>query len=155
MNASLLVRTYIRFFAPKWTVGSLALLQASDGRICLAKHRGRVKPWGLPGGLIKWPESASEGLVRELQEELGLQLPAHDFQCLETLSSPKLPLLEILYKCRRIFSSDEIGKIKPCSPEVIELRWILSSEVEGFEMLERHRNILRSLEPGAPFEKVR
>lgn len=54
------------------TVGARAIL-VNDDNILLVRHTYRDS-WYLPGGGVKKGETHSEGLVRELQEELGITL---------------------------------------------------------------------------------
>jgi ADP-ribose pyrophosphatase YjhB (NUDIX family) len=52
------------------------LLRDADGRTLLC--RLTYKPeWDLPGGVVEVGESPADGLVRELQEELGITVTVH------------------------------------------------------------------------------
>lgn len=56
---------------PTKRVISQGLLHDADGRVLLC--RLTYKPeWDLPGGVVEVGESPADGLVRELQEELGI-----------------------------------------------------------------------------------
>jgi ADP-ribose pyrophosphatase YjhB (NUDIX family) len=65
-------RLAVRLAAPKVTMGACAIIQDSCGRVLLAHHTYRARPWGLPGGLVSAREHPSAGLARELREELGV-----------------------------------------------------------------------------------
>ncbi|MEU0090061.1 NUDIX hydrolase [Kribbella sp. NPDC006257] len=55
-------------------VGADAILRDDQGRILLVDPD--YKPdWDLPGGMIEANEPPVDGLIRELKEELALQLP--------------------------------------------------------------------------------
>ena len=55
-------------------VGADAILRDSEGRILLVDPD--YKPdWDLPGGMVEANEPPIDGLVRELNEELNLELP--------------------------------------------------------------------------------
>jgi ADP-ribose pyrophosphatase YjhB (NUDIX family) len=45
----------------------------ADGRIVLVRRRDNGC-WSLPGGMIEWGEDIPTTIVRELQEETGLQV---------------------------------------------------------------------------------
>jgi len=62
---------------PTKRVISQGLLTDKDGRILLC--RLTYKPeWDLPGGVVEVGEAPAAGLVRELQEELGITVTVHD-----------------------------------------------------------------------------
>jgi len=86
-------------------VAACALVDA-DGRVLLAK-RPPGKPlaglWEFPGGKIEPGETPEAALIRELEEELGIQIAG---KCLAPLSFashsyPDFHLLMPLYVCRR------------------------------------------------------
>ncbi|MGH7014917.1 MAG: (deoxy)nucleoside triphosphate pyrophosphohydrolase [Stellaceae bacterium] len=87
------------------TVVCVALIDA-DGRVLLAE-RPAGKPlaglWEFPGGKLQPGETPEAGLIRELHEELGIDVAE---ACLSplTFSSHRYPALHVvllLYVCRR------------------------------------------------------
>jgi 8-oxo-dGTP diphosphatase len=90
---------------PILLVSACALVDP-DGRVLLAK-RPPGKPlaglWEFPGGKIEPGETPEAALIRELDEELGIQIAG---KCLAPLtfashSYPDFHLLMPLYVCRR------------------------------------------------------
>ena len=61
-----------RLGAPKVSMGAVAVIVDLRGRILLAHHPYRRRPWGLPGGLVGRREQPVEAVARELREELGV-----------------------------------------------------------------------------------
>src|SRR6202162_2841201 len=57
--------------APKVSMGAAAVISDGQGRILLAHHTYRNRPWALPGGLVGHREQPPEALEREIGEELG------------------------------------------------------------------------------------
>src|SRR5881398_1928785 len=66
-------RFIIHAVTPSFTVGAVAVLRRSDGRIALVDQRHSYG-WALPGGLAARREAPAAALVRELREEVGLEL---------------------------------------------------------------------------------
>ena len=64
-------RSIIHAVTPSYTVGAVAVMRRSDGRIALVRQR-HSQGWALPGGLLRRGETTGLGLVREIAEELGL-----------------------------------------------------------------------------------
>lgn len=52
---------------------AVAYLEREDGRILCVWNK-RYGGWGMPGGLVEPHETITEGLVRELREETGLEI---------------------------------------------------------------------------------
>lgn len=109
-----------------------AVLCDPDGRILIAK-RPEGKPlagyWEFPGGKVKQHESPEACLVRELQEELGVETHT---SCLSPLSFAShryetFHLLMPLYVCRNWHNP-------PRGKEGQEVKWIRPKEIMQYEM---------------------
>ncbi|MGE5827764.1 MAG: NUDIX hydrolase [Micromonosporaceae bacterium] len=75
-------RQLVRVIAPRYIVGSVALVRDLDapapGRLLLLRQPPGVG-WSLPAGLLRRGESALEGAARELAEESGIALSLDAF----------------------------------------------------------------------------
>ena len=149
------VRTAVRLFSPKWTVGALALLTNEKGEVLIAKHRGRSHPWGFPGGMLAPPETPLQGLCRELSEELGLELSQLHFTVQSPLTSTKFPMIELIFSYNIPLKYSQISAIKIQQMEIRELRWVSLESLAAQEgMLDRHRSALEGfLRSGAASPK--
>lgn len=86
-------------------VAACALIDA-DGRVLIAQRpegRSMAGLWEFPGGKVEGAERLEETLIRELKEELGINVKE---DCLAPLtfashSYPDFQLLMPLYVCRR------------------------------------------------------
>ena len=85
-------RAAVHAVAPSYTVGAVAVLRRPDGRIVFVdqRHRGG---WALPGGLLRRGEPAAEALVREVCEEIGVDL---------TTTQLPVPLAAVSAGARRV-----------------------------------------------------
>jgi len=67
-------------------VGIVAVARTSDGHVVLIR-RGDTGTWGLPGGTLEWGETLRSALIRELDEEAGIE-HAHIERVLGVWSDP-------------------------------------------------------------------
>jgi 8-oxo-dGTP diphosphatase len=116
---------------PVVLVVAVALIDA-DGRVLLAQ-RPEGKPmaglWEFPGGKVKDGENPEAALIRELNEELGID--THE-SCLAplTFASHKYDgfhLLMPLYVCRRWR-----GMVTPREGQ--RLSWVRAGRLDGYAM---------------------
>ncbi len=112
-------------------VAACALVDA-DGRVLLAK-RPPGKPlaglWEFPGGKVEPGETPEAALIRELTEELDIEVVA---KCLAPLSFashgyPEFHLLMPLFICRRWE-----GDISPLQGQ--QLSWVRAQKLAGYAM---------------------
>ena len=117
-----------------------------DGRVLIAKRpKGKIMDglWEFPGGKVETNENPEEALMRELNEELGINtwkscLAPLSFSCHQY---PKFDLLLLLFACRKWE-----GVIKP--KEGQELKWVFPREIQKYPMPEADKPfipILRDL----------
>ena len=124
-------------------VVACALVDADD-RILLAQ-RPEGKPmaglWEFPGGKVEVGETPEESLIRELNEELGIETKA---SCLAPLSFAShsyenFHLLMPLYICRRWW-----GIVQPREDQV--LKWVRADRLREFPMPEADRPLIPALQ---------
>ncbi len=129
-TASLLIYSLIRM--ERKFVANKAVLVNQEGKILLVRdagkldHKGADGKWDFPGGRMDQGETPHEGLLRELQEELGLSL---EHVQIETPIHVGLwgaggdvlnnPIVGIFYVVRLIGNPDI-----HLSSEHTELRWV-------------------------------
>lgn len=112
-------------------VAACALVDA-DGRVLLAKRpRGRPLAglWEFPGGKVEKGERPEEALIRELREELGIEVSE---RCLSPFTFAShtyeaFHLLMPLYICRKWHG--EVG-----AREAQELAWVKPRQMGAYEM---------------------
>jgi 8-oxo-dGTP diphosphatase len=116
---------------PLVLVAACVLLD-SDGRILIAKRpegRPLAGLWEFPGGKVEPGESPEHALMRELAEELGIDIAAADLAPLTFASHdyPDFHLLMPLFLCR-----SWRGKVTPHEGQ--ELRWVKPAELPSYAM---------------------
>ncbi len=116
---------------PLVLVAACVLLNG-DGRILIAKRppgRSLAGLWEFPGGKVEPGESPEHALVRELAEELGIEIAAADLAPLTFASYgyPDFHLLMPLFLCRRWR-----GEVRPHEGQ--ELLWVIPAELVSYAM---------------------
>jgi ADP-ribose pyrophosphatase YjhB (NUDIX family) len=119
------------------------------GQILLVRHEKAGRSyWVLPGGHVKWGETLSAALVRELSEELhldakpGALLLVHDFVTpdrhvlnlvfrVEVASDAFRVTLESVLREARFFEWDELSRIEFLPPIARQLRHALENPAPG------------------------
>lgn len=118
-------------------VSAIALID-SDGRVLLAQRpdgKSMAGLWEFPGGKIEPNETPEEALIRELDEELGINTSAsclapisftsHTYTASKTNSA--FHLLMLLYICRR-------WKGRPQPIEGGTLKWVHARQLRDYPM---------------------
>ena len=100
-------RLAVRVAAPKVTPGACAVIVDDQGRVLLAHHTYRARPWGLPGGFINSREQPDAGLSRELHEELGVDAQVGPVLSAET--NPTTHQLTLYYRATLLGRPQEDG----------------------------------------------
>ena len=112
-------RMAVRRVAPSFTVGSMCVIERNDGRVLLIRHLYR-KRWGIPGGLLQRGETAGDAARREVAEEVGLEVDLIGEPMVNVDAAPRR--VDIVFRARPV-DDGEADDARPCSVEVIEVRW--------------------------------
>lgn len=116
-------RLAVRVAAPKVTLGACAVIVDDQGRVLLAHHTYRARPWGLPGGFVNGSEQPDKGLSRELREELGVDAQIGPVLSAETNATTHQ--LTLYYRATLLGSPREDGI------EIDELHFAAPEEVSA------------------------
>jgi 8-oxo-dGTP diphosphatase len=112
-------------------VAAVALIDA-QGRVLLARRpegRSLAGLWEFPGGKVGSAETPEAALVRELREELGIDIAEADLAPLTFASHsyPDFHLLMPLFQCR-------VWRGEAMAQEGQELAWVRPEALAGYAM---------------------
>lgn len=131
---------------------SCALITSPADEVLLVKPNYRDH-WSVPGGVLEFGERPEDGCVREVREELGLDLPADPMLAVQWLpveGARSKPVMAFVFDGGVL---PDPGRIVLQKEELDEWRMVPPSELgeylPGF-MLERMTGALRARESGAP-----
>lgn len=116
---TLLRRFVVRRIAPSFTVGAIAFIRRSDGRILLVRQSYRDR-WGVPGGLLDRREDAADAARREVFEETGLDI--------DLIGSPTVVVAPIPRRVDIVFIAVPAPGVDPdtaapASVEIVDVGW--------------------------------
>ncbi|MHB8669920.1 MAG: NUDIX hydrolase [Acidimicrobiales bacterium] len=110
-------RFTVRRLSPTFTVGSICIVERTDGAILLVRHSYRNR-WGFPGGLLARGESPLEAAHREAMEEVGLPIEVDGEPVVVVAAVPRR--VDVIFRCR---PKMPLGEVRPGSPEIVEAQW--------------------------------
>jgi len=123
-------------------VAACALLD-TEGAVLIAKRpagRPLAGLWEFPGGKVEAAERPEDALIRELREELGIEIAASDLAPLTFASHayPDFHLLMPVYLCRR-------WRGEATAHEGQELLWVRPDALHLYDMPPADEPLKRAL----------
>lgn len=118
-----------------------------EGEVLLCQRGGEGRfagKWEFPGGKLRVGESAEEALVRELAEELSIEVPPEGLHFLETLRHeyPGGPRVELHFFQVLAFTPEPAKGSFRC------ISWVPAARVADFDFLEADRPLVARLAAG-------
>ncbi len=113
-------RRVVRTISPSFTVGAMCFIEREDGAVLLVRHSYRDR-WGVPGGLLQRGERARDGAMREVREEVGIDI--------ELLGEPAVVIdaapqrVDVVFRARPLETDEVLDAVQPRSPEIRAARW--------------------------------
>ena len=111
-----------------------AAIIVENGRVLLEKHAkdGR-EYWVLPGGGVDPGETLSEGLRRELREEIGVETETGDlaFACEAIAPDASRHIVQLAFLASITGGTPQVTGY---DARVVDAAWIPAEEVAGLEM---------------------
>lgn len=120
---------------------AVALIE-DQGRFLISRRRAGDSfggCWEFPGGKAKGKETIERCLVREIQEELGIQVEALKKRMVVTHRTTHQSIRLHCFDCRVVSG---IPEPRACE----EFRWVAPKEFSAFEFPPANRPLLESLQ---------
>ncbi|MEM9925023.1 MAG: NUDIX domain-containing protein [Cyanobacteria bacterium P01_D01_bin.50] len=110
---------------PLTTVG--ALVQGPSERVLIVKTTKWRGTWGVPGGKVDWGETLETALIREFQEEVGLDLTQVRFALLQEAVVDRQFCKEAHFVMINYYAVSKSETISP-NEEIEEWAWVTPQE---------------------------
>jgi 8-oxo-dGTP diphosphatase len=116
----------------------LAAVMEKDGRILIARRKSTDRfggQWEFPGGKLEPGETPEQCLERELTEEFGIASRSGRLLGSAKADSPEYSIRLDAYEAFHLAGEFELR-------EHDEIRWVLPSELDGYDLTEPDRKLL-------------
>ncbi|MBN2272969.1 MAG: NUDIX hydrolase [Bacteroidales bacterium] len=127
---------------PKTTVGAV-LTRVIDGEVRILLTRRNVEPyknyWCIPGGHIEENENALDAVIREVQEETGLDMMNVEFLGYQDEIIPERGVHNVAL----MFSGNATNEAKASPDEVTEIGWFTIAEAKKMDLAFRHKEAIQ------------
>ena len=117
------------------------LIIGDDGRVLITQRRADQSlplQWEFPGGKVEPGEAPVAALVRELREEIGVEVAVGRIWDVLFHAYPAFDLVMLVYACRIVSG-------EPRAVEVADLRWVLPGELASWDILPADRPLVQRL----------
>lgn len=106
-----------------------AIVSHGQVLICRRKSGEFAGHWEFPGGKIEHTESPEVALIREIQEELGVQIEVLGHLSEGSYSSPEIEIQLSVYRAA-------LSGPKPItSSDHDQIRWVVPDELKGYDFV--------------------
>ncbi len=126
--------------SPEATVGAI-ITKIENGKTNILLALRNTEPyknyWSLPGGHIDPYETVEHAVIREVKEEVGLELqPQFLFYFDEIIPEKNV------HAVVNVFGGDTSGNIKLAEGEILDARWVTVAEALKMELAFFHHDII-------------
>ena len=138
---------------PKKRMGAGALFLNEAGRLLLVNPTYKPQ-WEIPGGLVELNESPRTACIREVKEEIGLDVAPERILCLDYLHASEEKTEGIMFIFwGGVLTDSLIGSIRLPETELSEFRFVSIAEAAQLVTPQMCNRLQKSLE-AVPTEKT-
>jgi 8-oxo-dGTP diphosphatase len=124
----------VTFGEPKHTGPALlvlALIFAGESQLLIRRGRPPYEgKWAAPGGFVEAGESLEAAAIREVREEVGVELDAEDLVPHSIISLPAMNQVYVTFLARL----KSLVSANPVPPEALEAQWFSETEFPVAEL---------------------
>ena len=116
------------------TIDKLAWIEIQDQKILVTRSKGKDK-WYIPGGKREGSESDEAALIREIKEELDVDLKPNSISYYETFSAQAHGHADGVHVKMQCYAAKYDGELK-ASAEIEELAWFTTADMDRISFVD-------------------
>jgi mutator protein MutT len=135
----------VKRFYPNQPVVGVGAIIICDGKILLEKRRGDPGKgkWSVPGGLVELGETTVEAVIREVEEETGLDVAEPELiDVVDNIVRDENGEVKWHFVIIDYFVKVKGGKLR-AADDAEELRWVPLAEAEKYDLTKTFRAFLQ------------
>jgi len=131
---------------PKKVMGAGALILNEKNEVLLVKPSYKDH-WSIAGGIVDEKESPKETLIREVKEEIGLDLQEAKFLSIDYVSNydDRGDNLQLIF-FGGVLNEAEIKNIKVDGQEIVDYKFVKIDEVGNYSNHRTTKRLIKSFE---------
>lgn len=118
-----------------------ALIQNDEGKLLVCMNSYGNEPWDLPGGTINAGEHPHDALVREVKEELGIDITLGEPFAIDHFIKRGTGNQTVLIAMHATLT-DPKSEIVLLDGEISEVRWVGKEDLDKMEFFSQYRAML-------------
>lgn len=117
---------------PKKRMGAGVIFFDEQNRILIVKPSYK-NHWSMPGGVVEENESPRQACIREVKEEINLDVSKLNFLCVDHISSDeeKSESLQFIF-FGGVLKRGDLDKLKVDGKEIVEFKFVSEQEAGEF-----------------------
>ncbi len=123
---------------------SLRAIVVQHGKVLIARDVNDVDTWEIPGGRLDEGETVAEGMMRELKEELGIEVPIGPMIYSEQFHQTRDGSLHLMLTSEVVVDPGMELKFTLQPTEVAEVKWIDRSEFGQYKLYDNCERALKA-----------
>lgn len=116
-------------------IDKIALIKTENGQVLSTRSKGKDKFY-LPGGKREIDETDEQTLIREIREELSVEIVPSSYKYLGTFKAQSDGMKEGIIVKMTCYSADFVGTIKP-NNEIEEIKWLNYADINSVSAVDK------------------
>ena len=116
-------------------IDKIALIKAHNGQVLSTRSKGKDKFY-FPGGKRELDETDEQTLIREIREELSVEIVPNSYKYLGTFKAQSDGMKEGITVKMTCYSADFVGALKP-SNEIEEIKWLSYADINTVSAVDK------------------
>jgi len=116
-------------------IDKIALIKIKDGKVLSTKSRGKNKYY-FPGGKREVGETDEQTLIREIREELSVEIIPNSYKYIGTFKAQSDGMKDGILVKMTCYSADFNGVLKP-NNEIEEIKWLNYADINTVSAVDK------------------